>query len=141
MMVIMALVTTFMTTPLLRLFYSESEMQAELAPSSDAAPVRGFGLLLCVSHPSTGPGMAVLAAALTGKKTETSRVVALRLLPVPERTSTYLAEEASESRRLAPPAEQDAGVAVEKEGNALIATSRAQRRTGLESSCAVVRLE
>ena len=138
MMVIMALATTFMTTPLLRLFYSESEMQAELVSGQAAA--KGFGLLLCVSHPRTGPGMAVLAAALTGKKAEPGRVVALRLLPVPERTSTYLAEEASESRRLSPTGEggeggesgASGGGAAEKEGNALIALLERSDQLGVK---------
>jgi Kef-type K+ transport system membrane component KefB/nucleotide-binding universal stress UspA family protein len=142
MMVIMALVTTFITTPLLRLFYSETDMKSELAPGSEPAPATGFGLLLCVSHPSTGPSMAVLAAALTGKKAEPGRVVALRLLPVPERTSTYLAEEATESRRMSPSGEsgesgelavtRSAGGAAEKDGNALISLLERSGELGLK---------
>jgi Kef-type K+ transport system membrane component KefB/nucleotide-binding universal stress UspA family protein len=123
MMVLMALITTFMTTPLLSLFYAEHELDKALAESRVALPAKAFRLMLCVAHDRTGPAMAVLASALAGKDPKLSRVTALRLLPPPERTSTYLAEEARESRRMS--------AVTEKDGNALIPLLERSEQLGL----------
>ncbi len=126
MMVLMALITTFMTTPLLHFFYPDQRLAMELSESSTQLPGKVFRLLLCVAHDRTGPAMAVLASALTGKDSTKSRVTALRLIPPPERTSTYLAEEAKESGRM-PKADT-------KEGNALIPLLERSEELGLKVS-------
>ncbi|MCY0999359.1 cation:proton antiporter [Myxococcus sp. MISCRS1] len=91
MMVIMALVTTFMTTPLLRLIYPLEEMardKLELAPAT-APGLTPYTMLMCVSHQQAGPGMATLAKALSG--TEATQLHALHLVH-PERVSLREAE-------------------------------------------------
>lgn len=91
MMVIMALVTTFMTTPLLRIIYPTEEMardQLELVPPL-AAGQAPYTMLMCVSHQQAGPGMATLAKALSGA--EPTQLHALHLVH-PERVSLREAE-------------------------------------------------
>jgi Kef-type K+ transport system membrane component KefB/nucleotide-binding universal stress UspA family protein len=86
MMVLMALVTTFMTTPLLRWFYPAEEQARDrlsAVASLDVGPAP-YSVLMCVSHGQAGPGMASLARALVGS--ERSRLHALHLVP-PERVS------------------------------------------------------
>ncbi|HYO59813.1 cation:proton antiporter [Archangium sp.] len=94
MMVVMALVTTFMTTPLLRWIYPPEEMaldQVSLAPAAvEAAP---FTVLMCVSHEQAGVGMMSLGRALTGAPAEPSRLYALHLIPPSERASFHLRRE------------------------------------------------
>jgi Kef-type K+ transport system membrane component KefB/nucleotide-binding universal stress UspA family protein len=67
MMVVMALVTTFITSPLLNWIYPAAELardKVELSPvPAGPAP---FTVLMCVSHGQAGPGMAALGRALTG---------------------------------------------------------------------------
>jgi Kef-type K+ transport system membrane component KefB len=95
MMVVMALVTTFMTTPLLSFFYPRQEMakqiEGELAEPAAAADT--YTLVMCVAHDRTGPPMATLAAALNGKAANGVRTYGLRLIAPLERTSAYLLEE------------------------------------------------
>ena len=94
MMVIMALVTTFMTSPALEWVYPLSELSKDLV---EAAPAQatprpaapGYTVLACVSFERSGPGMATLAAALLGKE-EGNRFYALRLVPPAERASFVL---------------------------------------------------
>ena len=62
MMVIMALVTTFMTTPLLELIYPAWLIRRELAGTAD--PAAAQTTLVAVSLPSSGPGLVRAAAAL-----------------------------------------------------------------------------
>ena len=81
MLVVMALVTTFITTPVLRLVYPDRELKAErisglAPPPSQPAP---YGVLMCVSDGRTGPEMAVLANALKGDAAEPTRFTALHL--------------------------------------------------------------
>ena len=99
MMVIMALITTFMTTPMLQLFYSQSDLENELLEPAEAADkAEGtFNILMCVAHEKTGPVLATMAAALAGKDPAHGRMFALRLIPPPERTSFYVNEETEES--------------------------------------------
>ncbi|TQF16295.1 cation/H(+) antiporter [Myxococcus llanfairpwllgwyngyllgogerychwyrndrobwllllantysiliogogogochensis] len=91
MMVLMALVTTFMTTPLLQLFYPTEELardRLELAPPATPGSTP-YTVLMCVSHQQAGPGMASLAKALAGG--EGAQLHALHLVH-PERVSLRGAE-------------------------------------------------
>ena len=88
MMVIMALVTTIMTTPLLRLvaprsFESRKPSSDELVPT---APVR---LLLCVGDAGMGPAMVLLAVSCAGGSRDSGSSV-LHLERPRDRTSAYL---------------------------------------------------
>ncbi|MDY7229781.1 cation:proton antiporter [Hyalangium rubrum] len=86
MMVIMALVTTFMTTPLLKWIYPPAELARDrvgIAPVVSGAPP--FTVLMCVSHGQTGPGMVALGQALTRGSTDSSQLYALHLSSPTER--------------------------------------------------------
>lgn len=98
MMVLMALVTTFMTTPLLRWIYPPEELAKELVdaperPTLHATAGEVFTVLMCVSYDRTGPGMVNLASALAGRDPEARRLYALRLIPPTDRGSFYLSQE------------------------------------------------
>jgi Kef-type K+ transport system membrane component KefB/nucleotide-binding universal stress UspA family protein len=89
MMVIMALVTTFITTPLLQWVYPPEELQRQLAdeePAPLGAP-RALTLLMCVAHDRSGPGMITVASVLAGAP---DRLYALRLVPATERASFFV---------------------------------------------------
>lgn len=92
MLVLMALITTFMTTPLLQVIYPHAELTRELAEADDAAPPEKapFCMLLAVSYTSAASGMLILAEALVRKQLATSRIYALKLLRPTERTSNLL---------------------------------------------------
>jgi Kef-type K+ transport system membrane component KefB/nucleotide-binding universal stress UspA family protein len=96
MMVLMALFTTFITTPLLNRVYPPEELAKELidtvAPPPELRPADAFTLLMCVSYERSGPGMATLAAALGGRSRHATRLYALRLIKPTDRTSFYLRE-------------------------------------------------
>jgi Kef-type K+ transport system membrane component KefB/nucleotide-binding universal stress UspA family protein len=82
MMVIMALVTTFMTTPLLRWIYPPEELAKDHVPLAPVAVPAGqvpFTVLMCVSHGQAGIGMATLGRALTGIPSEPFQLFALHL--------------------------------------------------------------
>lgn len=104
MMVIMALVTTFITTPLLEVVYPAAV--AEDQPEIEVAPADGFTVLTCVAYDRSGPGMVTVAGALLGETDEQNRLYALRLLPPTGRASFVLAEQeeprASETSALGP---------------------------------------
>ncbi|HKO47367.1 MAG TPA: cation:proton antiporter [Polyangiaceae bacterium] len=88
MMVIMALVTTIMTTPLLELVAPRSfEVQkpASVDPVQ-SAPVR---LLLCVGDAQMGPAMVLLAVSCAGGSRDSGSAV-LHLERPRDRTSAYL---------------------------------------------------
>jgi len=107
MMVIMALVTTFITTPLLQLVYPQAELARELDEPVPAAAVavaaaggsitpvpaagHGFGVLMCVSYDRSGPALVTLAAALVDRGAREDRLYALRLIPPTDRGSFYIA--------------------------------------------------
>lgn len=98
MLVIMALVTTFATTPVLRWVYPDRELArdrlvepAELA-SHEPAP---FSVVMCVSDETAGPGLATLSAALMGRRDGPARLFALHLWNPSDRPSV-------EKRRPAP---------------------------------------
>ncbi|XXX80491.1 cation:proton antiporter [Sorangium sp. So ce134] len=94
MMVLMALVTTFMTSPLLRWIYPPEELAKELADVPERTPLPAaadvFTVLMCVSYERTGPGMVTLASALAGNGPEARRLYALRLIPPTDRGSFYV---------------------------------------------------
>ncbi|XXY47906.1 cation:proton antiporter [Sorangium sp. So ce269] len=94
MMVIMALVTTFMTSPLLRWIYPPEELAKELAdaPGRTPLPVTAevFTVLMCVSYERSGPGMVTLASALAGRGPEARRLYAVRLIPPTDRGSFHM---------------------------------------------------
>lgn len=94
MMVIMALVTTAMTSPLLHWLHKpgeDDEPDTVLTPMPERTA--GRLVLLCVADPAIGPGMATLAAAL--QRGQPGTLLALRLLPA-ERTTVYLRSEVDE---------------------------------------------
>jgi len=88
MMVIMALVTTIMTTPLLQLVAPRSfdgQSATDIDPVQ-SAPVR---LLLCVGDARMGPAMALLAVSCAGGSRDSGSAV-LHLERPRDRTSAYL---------------------------------------------------
>ena len=91
MMVLMALVTTFMTTPLLHLIYPPERLTSELLeraePATTLAPAPGFTVLVCVAQDRSGPGLILLASAFSDGP---SRLYALGLVPMTERGSAYI---------------------------------------------------
>ncbi|HEX8706135.1 MAG TPA: cation:proton antiporter [Myxococcaceae bacterium] len=103
MMVIMALVTTFITTPLLRWIYPPAEQARDNVPLAPpvAAPVAAqapFTVLMCVSHGQVGTGMATLGRALASVPSEPAQLYALHLVPPTERASFHLRREHETSR-------------------------------------------
>ena len=87
MMVIMALVTTIMTTPLLQLLSPRSLEPRGASP--DPALARPVHLLLCVGDASMGPAMALLAVSCAGGTRDSGSAV-LHLERPRDRTSAYL---------------------------------------------------
>lgn len=93
MMVLMALITTFITTPLLELIYPLAELtrdlmkepEAKAPPAEAASPIPGFTVLACIGAPGSGSGMVRLAAALGASET-----FALNLIRPSERGSRVL---------------------------------------------------
>jgi nucleotide-binding universal stress UspA family protein len=80
MMVVMALVTTFMTTPLLRLIYPPALQTAALAGSAEpSSPALNpaFTVLVCVANERVGPSLSTLTSALC--RNSDARVYALSL--------------------------------------------------------------
>jgi hypothetical protein len=64
MMVLMALVTTFMTGPLLSLLHTVRAGAPEEAPIGEAVPAEANPVLLCVSDPAVAPALVTLGSAL-----------------------------------------------------------------------------
>jgi Kef-type K+ transport system membrane component KefB/nucleotide-binding universal stress UspA family protein len=94
MLVLMALLTTFMTTPVLQLIYPHAELTRELAEADTPAPgdKSPFCMLLAVSYTSAASGMLILAEALCRRQLSSSRIYALKLLRPTERTSNLLGD-------------------------------------------------
>lgn len=92
MLVLMALVTTFMTTPLLDRVYPQRlrvpESAARLETPLPARLQPRYDVLVCVSHGRSGPGLITLASALSGK--DRVRVHALHLIHPTDRASFYV---------------------------------------------------
>jgi Kef-type K+ transport system membrane component KefB len=79
MMVVMVLVTTMITSPILSRVYPARDAIRDLVADSTAhSPVRATEdrILACISHPTVGPAMVAMAAALGGEHTE---IIALHL--------------------------------------------------------------
>jgi Kef-type K+ transport system membrane component KefB/nucleotide-binding universal stress UspA family protein len=96
MMVVMALVTTFMTTPLLKWIYPPEELAKEridTVPVSAQAEAAPFTVLMCVSHGKAGPGMTLLSHALTTAEAKSTQVYALHLIPSTYRASFHVKPE------------------------------------------------
>jgi nucleotide-binding universal stress UspA family protein len=97
MLVIMALVTTFATTPVLRWVYPDQELlrdrvSVEIAPGEPAP----FTVLMCVSDPTPGPGLATLSAALVARRDPPARLFALHLWHPSDRPSVEQRRSATE---------------------------------------------
>jgi nucleotide-binding universal stress UspA family protein len=89
MMVVMALVTTFMTTPLIRMIYPPARLTAELTgPIETPLPAMGpsFTVLVCVANEKVGPSLATLTSALC--RNADARVYAL-CLPRPSERGSF----------------------------------------------------
>jgi len=89
MMVLMALLTTFATTPLIEWVYDAREEQIA---RPDVRPADAFTVLMCVAYDRSGPGMVTLAGALVGATTEARRLYALRLELPNDRASFVLTQ-------------------------------------------------
>ena len=76
MMVLMAIVTTAMTTPMLHLIYPKRLLEQQAAA---AGARRGFSILIPVASPTSGVSLLRLAALLIGKISEESQLIALHL--------------------------------------------------------------
>lgn len=115
MMVIMALVTTVATTPVLRLVYPERELARDRAePAREAVIAAPFTVMMCVSHASSGPALATVAAALTAKAENAPRLVALHLWRPVDRPSVELGRRDSDpDAPLAPLLERARELAIE----------------------------
>lgn len=86
MLVLMALVTTFATTPLLSVLMGTKAT----APAADAEPVgeKPFSVVMCVADRRIGPTMLDMARKLAGTP---QRLFALALIPSVERPSSHVA--------------------------------------------------
>lgn len=90
MLVIMALVTTFATTPALQWVYPQREVARDravepVAPTSLSSTAHT--ILMCVSDRNPGTGLALLATALLGQRQNPSRLLALHLWRPSDRPS------------------------------------------------------
>ncbi len=94
MMVLMALVTTFMTTPLLEWVYPMSEIARDEDGAVGVVTSGGFTVLMCVAYDRSGPAMVTLAGALAGDAPAGDRLYALRLIRPTDRASFVLRQQA-----------------------------------------------
>lgn len=85
MLVVMALVTTFATSPLIRRVYPMQELARERI-DSPAGPHEHRGLLICVAEPKSGNGLALVTAALQDASGG-AEATALHLFPSTDRPS------------------------------------------------------
>jgi Kef-type K+ transport system membrane component KefB/nucleotide-binding universal stress UspA family protein len=100
MLVIMALVTTFATSPLLRAVYSDEQLARERA--SEPAPAMAeanppFTVMMCVSDATAGPGLVTVAASLVESREKAARLFALHLWGPTDRPSLDLRRSDAES--------------------------------------------
>jgi len=92
-LVVMALMTTVATAPVLSWIYPLDELMRERARRPEPAegrPAAPYRLLLCVSDARTGPALASLAAALAQTGGAGREVTALHLAPPSDRPSAEL---------------------------------------------------
>ncbi|MBD3883818.1 cation:proton antiporter [Phormidium tenue FACHB-886] len=85
MLVIMALVTTFMTSPLLELTYPKRLIQQDLAEPpaetfSTTSKTSVYRVLVPVANPSTQSGLIQLAAAIAGTELQRAIITPLNLI-------------------------------------------------------------
>ncbi len=85
MLVVMALVTTFATSPLIRRVYPMQELARERIDAG-AVPHEKKGLLICVAYPESGSGLALVTAALQDASGG-AEATALHLFPATDRPS------------------------------------------------------
>jgi len=92
MLVIMALVTTFATSPVLHWVYPDEELARDRPVESieTPSPVPTFTVMIPVSDATSGPGLATVAAALMGKRDQPGRLYALHLWDPSDRPSVEL---------------------------------------------------
>ncbi|MBL8953026.1 MAG: cation:proton antiporter, partial [Myxococcaceae bacterium] len=87
MLVVMALVTTFATSPIIRRIYSDRELARERIDGE--VPHERKGLLICVDDPQSGPGLALVTASLREASGD-AEATALHLYPSTDRPSVEL---------------------------------------------------
>lgn len=110
MLVMMALVTTFATTPVLAWAYPEPEQvrdrQVDAGIAGPAVPAvpSPFTVIMCVSDARSGPGLATVTSALLGNRDAPARLLALHLWQPSNRPSVELrrSEVADPARVLEP---------------------------------------
>jgi Kef-type K+ transport system membrane component KefB/nucleotide-binding universal stress UspA family protein len=92
MMVIMALVTTFMTTPLLQVVYPPASFEAAVEkPALVKEP--SFTVLMCVAFDRSGPAMMTLTRALVSEQLGSHRLYALKLVRPADRASFFFIDQ------------------------------------------------
>lgn len=82
MLVLMALVTTVATAPVLRLVYPDHELARDRAVPAlvqTAEPLAPYTVLLCIADRRVGNAMATVAATLVGQRSAPTRYFALHL--------------------------------------------------------------
>jgi Kef-type K+ transport system membrane component KefB len=80
MMVIMAIVTTALTTPILHLVHPKAELEAEEAVARDKEAEKGpFTVLIPISRPDSGGPLAAMASLLSPTTERGKRIIALHL--------------------------------------------------------------
>ncbi|MGA2443425.1 MAG: cation:proton antiporter [Tepidisphaeraceae bacterium] len=84
MMVIMAIVTTALTTPILQWFYPKAIVEAEAA-AREKAGKKPFTVLIPISFPASGGPLARMAVALTPAVQTGRRIIALHLQRLADR--------------------------------------------------------
>ena len=88
MLVVMALVTTFMTSPLLEWTYPKDLIKLDVEEPSQAEPVETatatYRILVPVSNPSTQKGLMQLAVAIAGSRLQRAVVHPLSLIELEE---------------------------------------------------------
>jgi Kef-type K+ transport system membrane component KefB/nucleotide-binding universal stress UspA family protein len=89
MMVLMALFTTFITTPALNVVYPPEQLERDLLREAEPpAPAKasGSGVLVCVANDSSGPGLVAMAGLLAPG----AHIHALHLVEPTDRVSFHL---------------------------------------------------
>ena len=98
MMVLMALFTTFVTSPVIGWLYPADRMAQEAVDRVEAIieptpaapqPLDSYAVMLCISHEQAGPSLAGMAAALVGGSA-TGRIDAVHLVPATGRGGTAM---------------------------------------------------
>jgi K+:H+ antiporter len=124
MMVIMALATTFMTTPLIQLVYPMAALAREISaqdPPSQSGPVSASRVnavktILCVPLGGSGRGLVTLAAALAQETLPEPRLYMLELVTSALRSSFVVGQHR----------EDDASAAAMNDGESLVAQAVAR---------------